>query len=628
MLKKLLVLALLAVAACRVSSASPDQWLEVTSSHFTVLTNAGEKEGRHLVDQFERMRWVFQKLFPKVNTDPNTPILVYACKNSKTFQSVEPQAYLAKGALKLAGYFLPTSDKNYILIRLDAEQQHPYATVYHEYTHLQFRSAGEWMPIWLNEGMAEFFQNTDVQNKEVFLGQPSSDDILYLRQQRIIPLPVLFKVDANSPYYHEENKGSVFYSESWALTHFLLVSDREKGTSHVSDYMTLMSHHEDPVVAAQKAFGDLKQLQSALDTYINNGQYKQFVMQTAAAAIDDSAYTVRTVPQSESDSRRAELLALVRREPEARDILSSILKTDPNNALAMETMGAIELHTGNHDAARKWYGDAVRLNPKSCLANYYFAFTGLHFGTGEPDPAIESSFRAAIDANPKFAPAYDGLAVYYSMHHLNLEEAYTLAVKAIKLEPGNLYFRMNTANLVNVLGRYDEAVSILEAATKLARNPGELSMVRGRIAQLKQVQQFQAQAQQEQAKAEEERRHFDSLQQDQGDNKGVVELVHEDDKPKHPAEAHGPRHNLFGVIRDVSCSYPTLLEMRLEGTGGKTVKLYSNDFTRLNLTVVGFTPQGPINPCTDFDGLKARVQYAEVSDSSVDGQVTAIELHK
>jgi len=35
-----------------------------------------------------------------------------------------------------------------------------------------------------------------------------------------------------------------------------------------------------------------------------------------------------------------------------------------------------------------------------------------------------------------------------------------------------------------------------------------------------------------------------------------------------------------------------------------------------------------MNPCTDFDGLKARVQYAEVSDSSVDGQVTAIELHK
>ena len=628
MLKKLLALSLLVAAACPFATAAPDQWIEVSSSHFTVLTNAGEKQGRHLVDQFERMRWVFQTLFPKVNTDPNTPIFVYAGKNGKTFEAVEPQAYLAKGSLKLAGYFLNTPDKNYILLRLDAEQQHPYATVYHEYTHLQFRSAGEWIPIWLNEGLAEFFQNTDVQNKEVYLGQPSADDILYLRQQSIIPLPVLFKVDYNSPYYHQENKGSVFYSESWALTHFLLISDREKGTSRVSEYMTLMSHHEDPVVAAQKAFGDLKQLQSALSNYINAGQYKQFVMQTAAAALDESSYTVRPVAQSEADARRAELLSLVHRETEARDLLTSLLKSDPNNALAMETMGAIEFHSGNANAARKWYADAVRLNPKSCLANYYFASTALHFGGGEADPAIESSFRAAIDANPKFAPAYDGLASYYAMHHQNLDEAYTLAVKAVKLEPGNLYFRMNTANVVSVMGRYEEAASILQAASKLAHNPGEEGMVQSRISQLKQMQQFQTQANQAEAQAEQERRRFDSVHQDQGENKGVVELVHDDEKPKHPDQANGPKHSLFGVMRDVTCGYPTLLEMRFEGTNGKSIKLYSNNFSKISLTVVGFTPQGPMNPCTDFNGLKARVQYAEAGDTTVDGQVTAIELHK
>src|SRR6185503_20960915 len=106
MLKKLLALLLLAATACPFASASPDQWIEITSSHFTVLTNASEKQGRHLVDQFERMRWVFQTLFPKVNTDPNTPIFVYAGKNTKTFQAIEPQAYLAKGSLNLAGYFL------------------------------------------------------------------------------------------------------------------------------------------------------------------------------------------------------------------------------------------------------------------------------------------------------------------------------------------------------------------------------------------------------------------------------------------------------------------------------------------------------------------------------------------
>ena len=35
-----------------------------------------------------------------------------------------------------------------------------------------------------------------------------------------------------------------------------------------------------------------------------------------------------------------------------------------------------------------------------------------------------------------------------------------------------------------------------------------------------------------------------------------------------------------------------------------------------------------MNPCKDFEGMKAHVQYAESSDKTVDGQVIAIELRK
>ena len=73
----------------------------------------------------------------------------------------------------------------------------PFATVYHEYTHMQYsEGAAEWMPIWLNEGLAEFMQNTEIREKDVHLGELSADDILYLRQNRLVPLNVFFKVDA------------------------------------------------------------------------------------------------------------------------------------------------------------------------------------------------------------------------------------------------------------------------------------------------------------------------------------------------------------------------------------------------------------------------------------------------
>src|SRR5580704_9333507 len=70
MLKKLLVLVLMFAGTCPAALAGPDQWTEVSSSHFVVVTNASEKQARHILDQFERMRWVFQTLFPKLNVDP------------------------------------------------------------------------------------------------------------------------------------------------------------------------------------------------------------------------------------------------------------------------------------------------------------------------------------------------------------------------------------------------------------------------------------------------------------------------------------------------------------------------------------------------------------------------------
>ena len=133
-------------------------------------------------------------------------------------------------------------------------------------THLQLGTDG--MPLWLNEGLAEFFQNTDIRDKDVLVGQPSPDNIIYLRQHRLIPLPMLFQVDATSPYYHEEEKGSVFYAESWALTHYLEVTNYNNHTDQIGAYTRLAKLQIDPVTAAEQAFGDLKKLQAALEIYI------------------------------------------------------------------------------------------------------------------------------------------------------------------------------------------------------------------------------------------------------------------------------------------------------------------------------------------------------------------------
>jgi hypothetical protein len=41
--------------------------------------------------------------------------------------------------------------------------------------------AAEWMPLWLNEGLAEFYQNSDIREKDVSLSIPNSANFLQAR---------------------------------------------------------------------------------------------------------------------------------------------------------------------------------------------------------------------------------------------------------------------------------------------------------------------------------------------------------------------------------------------------------------------------------------------------------------
>ena len=614
---------------------STDHWFEVRSPHFVVLTDTNEKQAHRIASQFERMRAVFHLLMPTASDSAGSPVIVLALKDKKAMQTLLPEAYLAKGSLDLAGLFLRAPDKNYILVRLDAQGAHPLATVYHEYTHFMMRNASEWIPLWLNEGLAEFYQNTDIQDKEVLLGEPSSDNILYLRQNRLLPIITLLKVDQTSPYYHEEQKGSVFYAESWALTHYIEISDAQKSTNRLQNYAELLMKKEDPVAAAQQAFGDLGQLQNSLNRYISQGQFTMFKM-NKVVAVDESTFQVRSIPNTDADAIRADVLVYSQRPKDAEALIEAMLRDDPNNAMAHETMGYLKFRERDLQAARKWYGEAVKLNSQSYLAHYYYAAMSMGpVGQGR-DPEIESSLRTCMELNPDFAPAYDALAMYYRSDPAKLNQAHLLNIRAISLEPDNLNYRLNAALVLVNNQRYDDAIAVLKAASHVARTPEQVATVQTRMGQ---VEQYRAAvAQNHQAEKEAAVRPTAALVTDTRTNtitssdgrKFVIQPDSAQNTPKYPTEAPtGPHHTVRGVLRSVHCGYPSVLTFNLERSGtSRPLLLYRNDFKQIEFSATNFTPKGDLNPCTDMEGLKAKVQYAEVSDKSVAGQVISVELSK
>src|SRR5215467_770455 len=106
MWKRILLLLALCAPSAAPARDKAETWIEVQSPHFVVATNAGEHQARRIAGQFERMRSVFHVIFPHLKLDPGTPIVILAVKNEKDFRALEPEAYLAKGQLKLGGLFL------------------------------------------------------------------------------------------------------------------------------------------------------------------------------------------------------------------------------------------------------------------------------------------------------------------------------------------------------------------------------------------------------------------------------------------------------------------------------------------------------------------------------------------
>jgi TonB family protein len=475
----LFVLAIFASPA----SAQTDTWLEIRTPHFVIISNSKEKDARRITRQFERMRTVFRQVFPDANLDPPTPIIVLAVEDKQNLRALEPAIYLHQGQVNIAGLFLRTPEKNYVLVYQNAEGLHPFAPIYHEYTHFVLSSTGEWMPLWLSEGWAEFYQNTEIVDNEVRIGKVDAYNLEFLQHNPLLPLATLLAVDLHSSYYHEDDKGSMFYAESWALTHFLKTKDTRENTHRLLDYLDLVHKKVDSVSAASKAFGDLQEIQTELRKYIGNGDYSFLTMQ-GSTDVDDATFAIRTLTQTQADTVRADFLAYEQRDEDARTLLEGVLRDDPNNAPAHESMGYMAFRQRNFEEAHKWYEQAAQLDSQSFLAQYYVAASAIKIcDTNKRLPnaagqaSIENSLRAAVKLNPSFAPAYDALGVFLAILGKSQEEGRQWTRKAIQLDPGRVEFRIDDASVLIRMDMDAEAIEELELALKMAHTSEQTAAV-------------------------------------------------------------------------------------------------------------------------------------------------------
>ena len=422
-----------------------------------MVSNAGASQARNTAIQFEQIRELFQQSFVFVKDRPSPVITILAAKDENTSRSLLPEYWEKKGNVHPAGIFLDSAYQFAVAVQLSGEGDNPYEAIYHEYYHSLTMPFFPGLPTWISEGMADFYGNSKIAGKDATLGMPDFGLIELLHEQPLIPLATLFRVDHASPYYNEGSKASIFYAESWALIHYLMIGENGIHRPQLIAYLDALSRGDTADAAAAKAFGDLGKLQKALQSYASNNSYYQ--MQTIAPfRIPETDVQIRALSDAEEEAYRGGFLSLHRQFSAAEPLLQNAANSDPKLALARQNLALFYYLQEKPAEATAALDAAIELDPKNALTRFLRAYLDSRQSLSEAgDSRAEDDLRAAIAANPNFAPAYGLLATRMAATGQDLPGALDLAKKGALLEPGNTSYQLTYASVLARMRNYDAA---------------------------------------------------------------------------------------------------------------------------------------------------------------------------
>jgi tetratricopeptide (TPR) repeat protein len=415
-------------------ATEPSPWLEIHSTHYTVITDAGEKKGKEVALRFEQMRAAFGSLLMKERLNEPVPMTILAFKNDKSYYQTAP---LRQGQpISVPGFLLPGEDQNFIVLNLFEEES--WRAVSHDFALMMLNYNYPPVQGWFDEGLAEYFSSIRLDDKNYQIGsdpelQPASSGnsagtlsavpnspksfTELLSGEAWLALPDLLTMKHDTSSDDEGMRHTLFYAQSWMMVHYLL---HEKKMPETGTYFGLVENQRVPVEqAVQQAYGmtpaqldqaakdyfhSLKPLFTALDASKQpgwEGNALQIYQLPELVGPTDNIITSNAFPEADARAIAAEVKARIpdRREAGVRELNTLATTTDPSltkpsffrppkkekedteapltsaigNEIAHRALGWDYLQRGEFDGCLQELGDAAALNPRDLWVRYYLS---------------------------------------------------------------------------------------------------------------------------------------------------------------------------------------------------------------------------------------------------------------
>jgi tetratricopeptide (TPR) repeat protein len=467
-----------------ISHAAGPPWTLVRSEHLTIVGRQSPKTLQRIAVELEQFREVLGGLILNAQRPLSLPTHVYVFDSRKELQPFLP---VRNGRVaSLGGYFHHDDDVNDVALALE-EYEESVPIVFHEYTHLLVRNAAKSIPVWLNEGLAEYYSTYALESRgtRAHIGRPIAHHVALLRQH-FMPLSQLIAVDTASALYNEGERRSVFYAEAWALTHYLMI-EMPKGPAAINTYATAIARGQRPDEAFRSAFGSAPaDFERELRRYVQRSAFRStffvFLQPVRVPAPDIG----RPVSTADAEAWLGDLQRRVGRGDEAALRIEAAAALAPSASMPQLALGLLRLDQGRADEAWPAFERAVTGAPDDFFAQYSYGVSLLRQAAAGGDAgrtvAIDRARQAlgtASAINPSSSDAFASLAYAEMMADHRLPEARAAITRAIELAPGRIDYRLRDADISILEGKLSEARELLVELARVTTDRAAVDVRRG-----------------------------------------------------------------------------------------------------------------------------------------------------